>query len=101
MDAVGQQQATPSQVQTPSCIVPCPNMIYARPRNRAEFDAISLPATVHDWKADATKTLIESDGRKWESRCTSKCLDHDGVLVFFQWVDYRHAEVDAHTGGAA
>ena len=98
MDAVSQPDSTQEQTQTSFCTVPCAGMIYAAPHTRAEFDAIALPATVHEWKADAARTLIKNDGRQWESRCTSKFLESKGgVLVFLQWFDHRPVEA----GGAA
>lgn len=98
MDAVSQQKEA---TRNSFCSVPCTGMVYVGPRTKAEFDEIHLPATVHEWEANASRDLIENDGHRWETRCTSKVLNTAGVVVIFQWFDHRHAEASAPAGGVA
>lgn len=84
------------------CTIPLPQLVYASPRTREEFDRLELPETVHEWVPDKTTTIIEGDGNQWEHRCHSKHLGELGttsVSVIFQWFEYRVAE--NAEGGAA
>lgn len=77
------------------CAIPLPRLVYAGPQTQEEFDRLELPETVHEWKPDATATLIKCDGKQWEHRCHSKTLGELGsnsVAVIFQWFEYRAAE---------
>ncbi|MFC6838576.1 hypothetical protein [Xanthomonas theicola] len=86
------------------CGIPTPTLVYAGPSSREDFDRLELPATVHDWKPDATTTLIKADGKQWERRCTSKTLGDMGsnsVTVVFQWWDHRIAPAVAQPAQAS
>ncbi len=75
--------------QTTFCAIPLPGVVYAGPKTRAEFDALPLPETVHDWVGSDTTTLLKADGRRWERRCHVKAVEGQGVRVIFQWFDER------------
>ncbi|MYM92240.1 hypothetical protein [Duganella vulcania] len=76
------------------CKVATPNTVYAWTRTKAEFDTIALPETAHAWAPSDVVDLIRSDGRKWERRCFSKCLDGGPVTVIFQWFEERPIQDD-------
>lgn len=86
------------------CAIPLPQLVYAGPRTREEFDLLELPETVHDWKPDPTTTLLKGDGKLWEHRCHSKALGELGgpgaVEVIFQWFEYRVAEPEPSQAAA-
>ena len=72
--------------------VATPELIYAWPKTRDEFDRINLPATIHAWSECSTTTIIEDTGKKWETRTISKTVGrHDAgtVTVVFQWIEKR------------
>lgn len=85
------------------CSVPLATLVYALPGTLEEFERLALPENkIGSWKADATKSLIEDDGKPWEARCRSKTLGElasDSPAVIFQWWEYRHAP--ATDGGEA
>ncbi len=82
------------------CSIPLPNLVYASPQDRAEFDQLDLPATVHAWAPCNTLDLIKNDGQRWERRCTSKALEANGITVIFQWSEARviQGAMPAHVG---
>ncbi|MHB1057279.1 MAG: hypothetical protein ACYC0F_05285 [Rhodanobacter sp.] len=76
------------------CNVLTPDLVYAGPRTREEFDAIPLPEMVHPWQRSKVETLLRADGMQYESCCHSKTLGEfgsDTVTVIFQWFEYRAA----------
>ncbi|WP_395391429.1 hypothetical protein WBP07_12510 [Novosphingobium sp. BL-8A] len=78
------------------CAVSSPTLIYAAPRTKEEFDQISLPEQVFEWKDDEAATLVGNDGQQWQTRIHAKMLgdgDSAAVMVIFQWVEYRAVEV--------
>lgn len=76
------------------CSVALPNTVYVGPRTRDEFDAIALPAQEHGWAPSDVVNLVRGDGRKWERRCFSKCLEGGPVTVIFQWFEERPVAVE-------
>lgn len=80
------------------CSAPLPNLVYAGPASKDEFDRISLPENpAGTWTADPARTILEEDGQNWERRCYTKTLGELGsgqVAVIFQWFEYRPAAID-------
>lgn len=76
------------------CAVALPNTVYAGPRTKQEFDQIALPELVHSWAPSDTVSLLRKDGRQWERRCFSKCLEGGPVTVIFQWFEERPIAAD-------
>ena len=68
--------------------VATPNVVYAWPKTKEEFDKIAINEMVHEWKECETTTVIKNDGCKWERRCHSKHIQGE-IDVIFQWFDER------------
>lgn len=83
---------TTSERRSSYCSVPLPGLAFVCPSTRAEFDRIPLPATVHEWRASSTETVLRNDGCEYEQQCTAKTLAdgrRGGIEVVFQWFEYR------------